>query len=66
MQKIGYKQKFKQVSLILALLLMCLALPLTMVYISFQTSDESVLIDEEPLNKKQGLPDKREHDETFW
>ena len=65
MQKLGYKQKLKQASLIVALLLMCLALPLTMVYISFQTTDESVLIDEEPLNKKQGLPDKREHDEFF-
>ena len=65
MQNHDLKQKLKRGSLIFALLLMCLALPLTMVYISFQTTDESVLIDEEPLNKKQGLPDKREHDETF-
>ena len=65
MQNHDLKQKLKRGSLIFALLLMCLALPLTMVYISFQTTDESVLIDDEPLNKKQGLPDKREHDETF-
>ncbi len=64
MQNIKLKQNIKRVSLILALLLMCLALPLTMVYISFQSTDESVLIDEAPLNKKQGLPSKQDKDES--
>ena len=65
MQQSSFKQKLKRASLIFALLLMCLALPLTMVYISFQSTDESVLIDEEPLNKKQGLPSKRDKDEMY-
>ena len=65
MQNSKLKQKLKRGSLIFALLLMCLALPLTMVYISFQSTDESVLIGQEPLNKKQGLPSKRDKDETF-
>ena len=64
MQDSTLKQKIKRGTLILALLLMCLALPLTMVYISFQSTDESVLIEEEPLNKKQGLPNKPKKDET--
>lgn len=65
MQNIKLKQTLKRGTLIFALLLMCLALPLTMVYISFQSTDESVLIDEQPLNKKQGLPSKPKKDETL-
>ena len=64
MQNSKLKQTLKRGSLIFALLLMCLALPLTMVYISFQSTDESVLIEEEPLNKKQGLPNKPHKNEA--
>ena len=68
MQKI--KQELCPILLVIALLVMCLIMPVTLVYISFQTTDEIVLDDSVPLNKKQGLPsnshvDKIELPETI-
>ena len=50
------KKELHPILLVLAMLIMCLTLPITMVYISFQSTDEIVLDEAVPLNKKQGLP----------
>ena len=54
MQKI--KHDLRPILLIIALLVMCLIIPVTMVYIAFQAPDDIVLDEAVPLNKKQGLP----------
>ena len=50
------KKELHPILLVIAMLVVCLTLPLTMVYIAFQSPDEIVLDEAVPLNKKQGLP----------
>lgn len=50
------KKELRPILLVITMLIVCLTLPVTMVYIAFQSPDEIVLDEAVPLNKKQGLP----------
>ncbi|MBT8140829.1 MAG: hypothetical protein KJO88_00520 [Gammaproteobacteria bacterium] len=57
------KSRLVQVLVVLLLLLLSISIPAVLITISNQSGDEIVILDEEPLNKKQGLPDKQETDD---
>ena len=48
------------------LLLLTMAIPAVMITISLQSPDEVILLDEAPLNKKQGLPQKTDPDGKLY
>lgn len=50
------KNKLLVAAIIFFLFLISITIPIVMVTIALQSPDEIILQDEEPLNKKQGLP----------
>lgn len=59
------KSKMLRAAIIIFLLLLSLSIPAVMVSIAMQSSDDVAMTDEEPLNKKQGLPQHSDPDEKL-
>lgn len=52
-----------QALIILFLLIISITIPAIVISISMQSEDQVVELQEEPLNKKQGLPERSEPDD---
>lgn len=59
------KKKLLTAVIIFFLFILSIAVPALVLSIALQSTDEIIIQDEEPLNKKQGLPGKVDPDGRF-
>jgi hypothetical protein len=59
------KKKLVTIVIVFFLFVLSIAVPALVLSIALQSSDEVIIQDEEPLNKKQGLPSKLEPDDGY-
>ena len=60
------KKKLLTMAIVVFLFALSIAVPVLVLSIAVQSTDEVIIQDEEPLNKKQGLPSKVDPDYGFW
>ena len=60
------KKKLLTMVIVFFLFVLSIAVPALVLSIAMQSTDEVIIQDEEPLNKKQGLPSKVDPDNGFW